>query len=169
MNSKRRDDVPVLFIDRNLGRHKVANALRSSRIPCEVHDDHLPQHATDEEWLSLVGRNGWIAIGRDKNIRYRSAEKEFRASDAKKTVTKFAQSYRDHLANYGQAATSQKLFFELITNRPIYSGLLTAVEGLASSSRLSGDALKQANQFEAAAGLTDDGLKEFASKFLLSR
>jgi hypothetical protein len=27
------------------------------------------------------------------------AEKEFRASDAKKTVTKFAQSYRDHLAS----------------------------------------------------------------------
>lgn len=97
----------------------------------------------------------------------KQAQKEFRASDAKKTVAKFAQSYRDHLANYGQAATSQKLFFELITNRPSFSGLLAAVEGLASGSRLAGDALKQANQFKAAAGLTADALKEFASKLLL--
>lgn len=97
----------------------------------------------------------------------KQAEKEFRASDARKTVTKFAQSYRDHIANYGQAATSRKLFFELITNRPIFSGLLAAVEGLASGSRLTGDALKQANQLKAAAGLPGDMLKEFASKFLL--
>lgn len=95
------------------------------------------------------------------------AQKEFRASDAKKTVTKFAQSYRDHRANYGQDATSKKLFFELITNRPIFSGLLEAVEGIASGARLTGDVFKQASQFEAAAGLADDALREFASKFLL--
>jgi len=97
----------------------------------------------------------------------KQAQKEFRASDAKKTITKFAQSYRDHLANYGQAATSQKLFFELITNRPIFSELLAAVEGLASGLQLRGEALKQANQFKVAAGLTGDAIKEFASKFLL--
>lgn len=74
MNSKQRDDHAVLFIDRNLGRHVVANALRAAGIPCEIHDDHLPQDAPDEVWLSLVGRKGWVAIGRDKNIRYRSAE-----------------------------------------------------------------------------------------------
>lgn len=97
----------------------------------------------------------------------KQVQKDFRASDAKKTVTKFAQSYRDHLTNYGQAATSQKLFFELITNRPIFSGLLAAVEGLASGSQLSGDAFEQGNQFKTAASLTGDALKEFASKFLL--
>lgn len=97
----------------------------------------------------------------------KQAQKEFRASDAKKTVAKFAQSYRDYLANYGQDATSQKLFFELITNRPIFRWLLAAVEGLASGSRLAGDALKQANQFKSSAGLTGDALKEFASKFRL--
>ena len=75
MNSKQRDDHPVLFIDRNLGRHVVASALRAAGIPCEIHDDHLPQDAPDEVWLSLVGRKGWVAIGRDKNIRYRIAEK----------------------------------------------------------------------------------------------
>ena len=75
MNSRQRDDHPVLFIDRNLGRHVVPSALRAAGIPCEIHDDHLPQDAPDEVWLSLVGKEGWVAIGRDKNIRYRSAEK----------------------------------------------------------------------------------------------
>ncbi len=40
-----------------------------------MHDDHLPQDATDAEWLHLVGKKHWIAIGRDKNIRYRGPEK----------------------------------------------------------------------------------------------
>jgi hypothetical protein len=75
LNSRQRDDHPVLFIDRNLGRHVVPSALRAAGIPCEIHDDHLPQDAPDEVWLSLVGKEGWVAIGRDKNIRYRSAEK----------------------------------------------------------------------------------------------
>ncbi len=40
----------------------------------EVHDDHLPADAPDEDWLALVGRNGWVAITKDRNIRYRAAE-----------------------------------------------------------------------------------------------
>jgi len=49
--------------------------LRKAGIPCEVHDDHLSQDATDVEWLQLVGEKGWIAISRDRNIRYRGPEK----------------------------------------------------------------------------------------------
>ena len=40
----------------------------------EVHDDHLPQDAPDEEWIALVGRMGWVAITKDRDIRYRNAE-----------------------------------------------------------------------------------------------
>ena len=40
----------------------------------EVHDDHLPRDAPDERWIALVGRRGWIAVTRDKNVRYRAAE-----------------------------------------------------------------------------------------------
>lgn len=75
MNSRPPENRLVLFIDRNLGRHVLADHLRAAGIPCEVHDDHLPQDATDADWLQLVGRKGWIAIGRDKNIRYRGPEK----------------------------------------------------------------------------------------------
>lgn len=75
VNSRPPEARPVLFIDRNLGRHVLADKLRAAGIPCEVHDDHLPQDATDETWLQFVGEKGWIAIGRDKNIRYRGPEK----------------------------------------------------------------------------------------------
>ncbi|MEP1706263.1 MAG: NACHT domain-containing protein [Marinobacter sp.] len=139
----------------------------------EKDESHASQEAADVADLTLYyGRDAYFEAADRVEIlqsKYspKQAQKEFRASDAKKTVTKFAQSYRDHLANYGQDATSEKLFFELITNRPIFSGLLAAVEGLTSGSRLTGNALRQANQLKAAAGLPDDMLKEFASKFLL--
>ena len=47
-------------------------------------------------------------------------DKPFRASDAKKTMEKFAESYRDYRKNYRAAAVTKKLFFELITNRPVF-------------------------------------------------
>lgn len=139
----------------------------------EGDETHVSQEAVDVADLTLYyGRDASFEEADRVEIlqsKYspKQASKEFRASDAKKTVTKFAQSYRDHLDSYGQDATSKKLFFELITNRPIFSGLLTAVEGLASGSQLRGEAIKQANQFKVASGLTGDALKEFASKFLL--
>ena len=40
----------------------------------EVHDDHLPTDAPDEEWIGLVGRKGWVAVTKDRNVRYRAAE-----------------------------------------------------------------------------------------------
>lgn len=64
----------VLFLDRNLGKHIIADRLRSEGLNVEIHDDHLPLDAPDEEWLRLVGRNGWLALTKDKNIRYRATE-----------------------------------------------------------------------------------------------
>ena len=65
---------PTLFLDRSLGRHIVANRLRDDGVAVEVHDDHLPPDAPDEDWIALVGRKGWVAVTKDKNIRYREAE-----------------------------------------------------------------------------------------------
>jgi hypothetical protein len=55
------------------------------------------------------------------------AEKTFRASDAKKTIEKFAESYHDYKKNYGAAAVTEKLSLELITNRPIRPALQKAI------------------------------------------
>src|SRR5215213_1010813 len=43
----------------------------------------------------------------------------YRASDAKKTIHKFAEAFRDHESRYGRKDVDKKLSFELITNRPI--------------------------------------------------
>lgn len=82
--SKKRSDVrskwplegPVFFLDRNLGKHIIPDRLRSEGMQVEVHDDHLPPDAPDEDWIALVGRMGWVALTKDKNIRYRMAEIE---------------------------------------------------------------------------------------------
>ncbi len=75
--SSRRPPSDVRFyLDRNLGKHVIAEALRAAGIAVEVHDDHLAPNAPDEEWIALVGRKHWLAITKDKNIRYRAAEFE---------------------------------------------------------------------------------------------
>lgn len=65
---------PTLFLDRNLGKHIIAERLRSEGMKVEVHDDHLATDAPDEDWIALVGRRRWVAITKDKNVRYRAAE-----------------------------------------------------------------------------------------------
>ena len=67
-------DPPVFYLDRNFGRHRIADALREAGHAVEIHDDHLPIDAPDEDWIALVARRRWIALTKDKNIRYRSAE-----------------------------------------------------------------------------------------------
>lgn len=66
---------PVFFLDRNLGRYTIAQALRQAGARVEIHDDHFPRNAKDEEWLREVGQRGWIILTNDKKIRYRSNER----------------------------------------------------------------------------------------------
>ncbi len=37
--------------------------------------DDLARELSDVEWASAVARRGWVAVTRDKRIRYRTAEK----------------------------------------------------------------------------------------------
>jgi len=73
-NSKRQPDDLVLYLDRNLGNHVIATVLREAGHRVEIHDDHLPIDAPDEDWIALVGRKGWVAVTKDKNVRYRIGE-----------------------------------------------------------------------------------------------
>jgi predicted nuclease of predicted toxin-antitoxin system len=69
-------DEPTFFLDRQLGRYKMAGALRNAGLNIEIHDDHFPQNAQDPEWLTAAGKNNWIVVTRDERIRYRVAEKQ---------------------------------------------------------------------------------------------
>ena len=75
-NSGPLPEEPTLFLDRSLGRNVVADRLRAEGMAVEIHDDHLAQDAPDEEWIALVGRRRWVAVTKDRNIRYRAGELE---------------------------------------------------------------------------------------------
>jgi predicted nuclease of predicted toxin-antitoxin system len=62
-------------VDRSLGKHTIAEALRQAGVEVQIHDDHFPQNATDETWLREVGRRGWIVLTKDTWIRRRSNER----------------------------------------------------------------------------------------------
>jgi len=66
---------PTLFLDRFLGTKTVAVALRNAGSKVEVHDDHFAQDATDETWLTVVGKRGWIVLTKDRRIRFRAIER----------------------------------------------------------------------------------------------
>jgi predicted nuclease of predicted toxin-antitoxin system len=66
----------TFFLDRQLGRYKMAGALRDAGLKVEIHDDHFAPDAKDEEWLTVAGQKGWIVVTRDERIRYRVAEKQ---------------------------------------------------------------------------------------------
>ena len=86
-NSDQSPEIRTLYLDRNFGKHLIADALRAASCAVEVHDDHLSIDAPDEHWIELVTKNGWIAITKDKNIRYRHAEIEsVKASGARVVV-----------------------------------------------------------------------------------
>lgn len=90
--------------------------------------------------------------------------KPFRAADAKKTIDKFARTYRACKTLLGTEKARAKLRFELVTNRPIAPALLEAIEGLAAQSPLKGDAKAQAKQLRGACKLTGKDLAEFAAR-----
>jgi predicted nuclease of predicted toxin-antitoxin system len=66
----------TFFLDRQLGRYKMAGALRKAGLNIEIHDDHFPQNAEDTEWLTAAGKRNWIVVTRDERIRYRVAERQ---------------------------------------------------------------------------------------------
>jgi hypothetical protein len=65
------------FVDRSLGRSRVADALRAAGWALRTHhevygdrDDEVP----DVEWLELCGREGFPVLTKDRRIRHRPAE-----------------------------------------------------------------------------------------------
>lgn len=40
----------------------------------EIHDDHFQPATPDAEWLSHVGKLGWVVLTKDQRIRYRAVE-----------------------------------------------------------------------------------------------
>ena len=61
-----------------MGGHEIAKNLRRRGLDVRIQDelDDIPRQLEDPEWAKLVAERGWVAITRDKRIRYRTPEKQ---------------------------------------------------------------------------------------------
>lgn len=63
---------PIFFLDRGVGRHVVAEAIRArgcEALPmADVYPNGADQRVPDDEWIERAGREGWIAITKDYSI-----------------------------------------------------------------------------------------------------
>jgi len=71
--------LPDLFVDRSLGRLKVAVLLRAEgfRLVTLAEHDGMPadERVEDEDWLQLAGTRRWLAVMKDDRIRYKPSER----------------------------------------------------------------------------------------------
>lgn len=65
----------VYFTDRDLGL-RFPEILSDAGLTVERHKDHFPHDCPDERWLKVIGKRRWVAITRDKRIRYKPNELE---------------------------------------------------------------------------------------------
>ncbi len=58
----------VFFLDRQIGRHRVAVALRRAGAFVVTHDEEFSQDTPDAVWITAITERGWVALTRDKRI-----------------------------------------------------------------------------------------------------
>jgi hypothetical protein len=66
---------PTFYLDESIDGPTLAAALRARGAAIERRADHFPPGTRDEVWLAQVGERGWVAITRDKNVRFRTIER----------------------------------------------------------------------------------------------
>jgi len=65
----------TFFLDYQIGRYVIAEALRAAGAHVEVHLDHFKQATPDTEWIPEVGKREWVLITKDQNIRRNPLER----------------------------------------------------------------------------------------------
>jgi hypothetical protein len=63
----------VFFTDRDLG-NRFPDILETAGLKVERHKDNFAQDCADTVWLEAAGQSGWIALTRDRRIRYKPNE-----------------------------------------------------------------------------------------------
>lgn len=79
LTSKPQLEAHSFFLDRCLGKTKVATKLREFGLIVEVHADHFPEtehtpEVHDATWLREVGRRGWVILSKDNRFDKRQVE-----------------------------------------------------------------------------------------------
>jgi hypothetical protein len=65
----------VFFVDRCLGAYDFPGRLREAGLLVEIHKEQsFDSDTEDDEWLPIIGQNGWSIITNDRAIRSRQIE-----------------------------------------------------------------------------------------------
>ena len=77
-NLRSQPEPPTIFLDECLGGRTIATALHEAGLDVKIQDarSNVPRGLDDPDWARLVAGRGWVAVTRDKHIRYRAAEKQ---------------------------------------------------------------------------------------------
>jgi predicted nuclease of predicted toxin-antitoxin system len=65
------EDITIFYIDRCLGNKIIVETLLAAGLKVEIHDDHFAKNAADIEWITEVGRRGWIILTKDAKISWK--------------------------------------------------------------------------------------------------
>lgn len=73
------EGLPRFFLDRSLGAIQVPRILREAGLDLVTMAEHYgrrDQWVADQEWLELVGSNGWVAFTKDERIRFQAGNRK---------------------------------------------------------------------------------------------
>lgn len=65
----------TFFLDHQIGRYQVADALRIAGAKVEVHLDQFAGDVPDIDWIPEIARRNWVLITKDQNIRRNPLER----------------------------------------------------------------------------------------------
>lgn len=66
----RRPSQLIFFVDRDLGRKIVPEALRKAGVHVIAHQDMFPADTPDVDWLRVAGKQQWVVLTRNERIRH---------------------------------------------------------------------------------------------------
>ncbi len=73
--SREEDSPPTFFLDECFAIPDLVEALRP-HVPVQIFFDHFEPGTADQDWLPVVGANGWFVLTCDVQIRWRPHELE---------------------------------------------------------------------------------------------
>lgn len=127
------------------------------------------------EIADLVRYRGAVSIAAASQVevvqfKYSIAQalEPMRAGDVRKTLEKFARTDSDFVLKIGCERVRTVLRYELVTNRPLHTSLLAAVDGIRRSLPLDGDPADQADALRKACNLPEGTLVDLLGRLSLS-
>ncbi len=110
------DALPIVFVDRSLGRIQVPHLLRDAGVELVKLAEHYgvpaDEQVADVTWIAESAQRGWIAFMKDFAIKRRPAEirailengaRCFCLPNANLRAAEMAQRYIDNLERIGRA------------------------------------------------------------------